>query len=383
MKDFTHLHLASGYSFKYGTTLPDKFVAKARDYGMSALALTDRDGLAGAIRFVGSCVEYSIAPIIGVDCEFEENSRITLLATPGPGWSSLVRLVTAMKKSEAPLSLPFLQEHSNLTSHLLALHGSDSLIGRALLSRRYEKALAFFNQSRELFLDQGIECVSHLIYGDGLRSTTHAARMLGFARDHNLPALLTNSVRMLARDDAPIADILDATRRHLPLHKKVVERQNAEAFFKDSDEMALLADQIARATGERNGRNLLRTTRSWAEQAILSPERDIGLGSIHLPEPEVVGARDQVELIRQLRDRSYAGVDHRYRRRDRIDVIERLEKELSIIRELGYESYFLTVADITDRARAAGIRVAARGSGAGSLVCHLLGISGVEPLSLG
>ena len=383
MKDFTHLHLASGYSFKYGTTLPDKFVAKARDYGMSALALTDRDGLAGAIRFVGSCVEYSIAPIIGVDCEFEENSRITLLATPGPGWSSLVRLVTAMKKSEAPLSLPFLQEHSNLTSHLLALHGSDSLIGRALLSRRYEKALTFFNQSRELFLDQGIECVSHLIYGDGLRSTTHAARMLGFARDHNLPALLTNSVRMLARDDAPIADILDATRRHLPLHKKVVERQNAEAFFKDSDEMTLLADQIARAAGERNGRNLLRTTRSWAEQAILSPERDIGLCSIHLPEPEVVGARDQIELIRQLRDRSYAGVGHRYRRRDRIDVIERLEKELSIIRELGYESYFLTVADITDRARAAGIRVAARGSGAGSLVCHLLGISGVEPLSLG
>ena len=50
MKDFTHLHLASGYSFKYGTTLPDKFVAKARDYGMSALALTDRDGLAGADR---------------------------------------------------------------------------------------------------------------------------------------------------------------------------------------------------------------------------------------------------------------------------------------------------------------------------------------------
>ena len=67
----------------------------------------------------------------------------------------------------------------------------------------------------------------------------------------------------------------------------------------------------------------------------------------------------------------------------RSDIQERLDKELSIIESLGYESYFLTVADITDRARASGIRVAARGSGAGSLVCHLLGISGVEPLSLG
>ena len=379
---FTHLHLASGYSFKYGTTLPEKIVEQAENFGMSSVALTDRDGLAGAIRFVRSCIDHSIAPIIGVDFEFEENSRITLLATPGNGWRSLVRLVTAQKESTSPLSIRFLQEHSDLCSNLLALHGADSLIGRALVARRYEKALALFHQSRELFLDQSIECVSHLVYGDGPRSTTHAARMLGFARDHDLPALLTNSVRMLTREDAPIADILDATRHHLPLHTKVVERRNAEAFFKDSHEISLLADQIARAAGERSGRLLLRTTREWAERAILSPQSDIGIGSIHLPEPEVVGACNHDELIRQLRHRSYSGIAERYGD-ERPDVIERLEKELSIIRHLGYESYFLTVADVTDRARAAGIRVAARGSGAGSLVCHLLGISGVEPLSLG
>ena len=379
---FTHLHLASGYSFKYGTTLPEKIVEQAHNFAMSAIALTDRDTLAGAIRFVGSCLTYSISPIIGVDFEADEGSRLTLLATPGRGWTSLVRLVTAIKESGSPLSLRFLQEHSELTSHLLALHGPDSLIGRAIVARRYEKALALFNQSRDLFLDQTIECVSHLIAGDGPRSTTHAARALGFARDHDLPVLLTNAARMLTRDDAPIADILDATRHRLPLHKKVVERRNAEAFVKDTDEMSLLADQIARAAGERNGRALLRTTREWAERATLSPKSDIGIGSIHLPEPEVVGARNQDELIRQLRNRSYSGIAHRYGS-DRPDVIERLEKELSIIRELGYESYFLTVADVTDRARASGIRVAARGSGAGSLVCHLLGISGVEPLSLG
>lgn len=56
---------------------------------------------------------------------------------------------------------------------------------------------------------------------------------------------------------------------------------------------------------------------------------------------------------------------------------------MAIVNQLGYESYFLTVAAITDKARTSGIRVAARGSGAGSLICHLLGISGVEPLSLG
>jgi error-prone DNA polymerase len=95
-----------------------------------------------------------------------------------------------------------------------------------------------------------------------------------------------------------------------------------------------------------------------------------------------VGAKSQLELTAQLRSRAYAGVNWRYGDLSS-EVDERLNKELSIIASLGYESYFLTVADITDRARNSGIRVAARGSGAGSLVCHLLGISGVEPLSLG
>ena len=379
---FTHLHVASGFSFKYGTTLPDALVAQARDFGMHSMALTDRDGLSGAIRFTQSCLENQISPIIGIDISYENQTRITLLATPGKGWSSLVRVVTQLKNYGAPCNLNFLKQNSNYTKNLLALHGPDSEISRALTSRRYDKALLIFNSTRDLFLDQSIECVSHLIYGDGPKSTTHAARMLNFARDHDLPAVLTNAVRMKSREDAPIADVLDATRHLLPLHKKVVERKNAEAFLKNSDEMVFLAEKIAAAAGERNAKQLLKTTKDWAERAVLSPQSDIGLGSIHLPEPHVVGAKSQLELTAQLRSRAYAGVNWRYGDLSS-EVEERLNKELSIIASLGYESYFLTVADITDRARNSGIRVAARGSGAGSLVCHLLGISGVEPLSLG
>jgi error-prone DNA polymerase len=379
---FTHLHLASGFSFKYGTTLPHLLVEQARESGMNALALTDRDGLSGAIRFTQSCLENEITPILGVDISYDNQSRITLLATPGRGWSSLVRVVTELKKYGRACDLTFLQNNSHLTKNLLALHGPDSEIARALTSRRYDKASFIFNSTRELFLDQAIECVSHLVYGDGPRSTTHAARMLGFARDHDLPALLTNAARMGFREDAPIADILDATRHLLPLHKSVVERKNAEAFLKSSDEMEALAEKIALAAGERHAHRLLATTREWADRAVLSPTHDIGIGSIHLPEPHVVGATSHRELTSQLRQRAISGVHWRYGE-FRSDVQERLDKELSIIESLGYESYFLTVADITDRARASGIRVAARGSGAGSLVCHLLGISGVEPLSLG
>jgi error-prone DNA polymerase len=379
---FTHLHVASGFSFKYGTTLPDALVARARDFGMRSMALTDRDGLSGAIRFTQSCLENQISPIIGVDISYENQTRITLLATPGKGWSSLIRVVTQLKNYGAPCNLNFLKQNSNYTQNLLALHGPDSEISRALTARRYDKALLIFNSTRDLFLDQSIECVSHLIYGDGPKSTTHAARMLNFARDHDLPAVLTNAVRVKGREDAPIADVLDATRHLLPLHRKVVERKNAEAFLKNSDEMVFIAEKIATAAGERNAKQLLKTTTEWAESAVLSPQSDVGLGSIHLPEPHVVGAKSQLELTAQLRARAYAGVNWRYGGLSS-EVEERLNKELSIISSLGYESYFLTVADITDRARNSGIRVAARGSGAGSLVCHLLGISGVEPLSLG
>ena len=377
---FTHLHVASGYSFKYGTALPEELVERACELGMNSIALTDRDTLAGAIRFAKSCEANSITPIIGIDIEFENQSRLTLLATSG-GWSSLVRLMSELKKSSTPASLDLLKANSRYTKNLLALHGPHSEVSRALLSRRYDKALAIFNRSGELFLNQGIECVSHL-EGEGVRSTAHAARTLGFARDHDLPALLTNLVRMKEPSDGPVADILDATRNLLPLHKNVVERRNAEAFLKPSEAMAELADEIARAAGERSGRALLRSTSEWAELAQLSPRSDIGIGSIHLPEPGVVGVANQRELTELLRRRCYSGINSRYGY-ERSDVIDRLEKELGIIATLGYESYFLTVSDVTDRARSSGIRVAARGSGAGSLVCHLLGISGVEPLSLG
>ena len=381
MMSFTHLHLASGYSFKYGTTLPEAMVEKAAELNMNSIALTDRDTLAGAIKFVVSCKENSISPIIGVDVEYENQSRITLLATPG-NWQSLVRLMTAVKKSGTANYQIFEENHED-TKNILALLGPNSDISKSIASHREDRALTLFNRTRDIFKSQAIECVSHLDKS-GYRSSAHAARMLGFARSNEIPALLTNAVRMKERSDAPIADILDASRNLLPLHKNVVERKNAEAFLKDSAEMFQIAEIIARAAGDRDGRKLIKTTQEWAQSAQLSPADDIGIGSIHLPEPFLSGARDQIELARILKERAHAEISNKYPDiSNRSAVLTRLEKELAIVNQLGYESYFLTVAAITDKARTSGIRVAARGSGAGSLICHLLGISGVEPLSLG
>jgi error-prone DNA polymerase len=388
---FIHLNVASGYSLKYGTTHPHDLVQRAAEFEMPALALTDRDGLAGAIRFTQSCVDYGIAPIIGVNCAIDlggAKGRITLLAHSDGGWRSLCRLMTSLtmtSDTRVPvLTLDFLQQFSNYSTNVYAMHGPESPISDAIQNHRFDQALHIFNQTRDLFANNAIECVSHLVAGRGPRSTEHAARALIFARDNDIDAVITNAVRMKDRTDGPVADVLDCVRQLVPLHDRHIERRNAEGFLKSSDEMISLAAEIARAAGERTPRALLKTTREWAERSLLSPQRDIGLGGAHLPEPHVVGVNAAQEMRTLLRSRSEAGINWRYNSSDQISKARaRLDDELATVATLGYESYFLTVADISDMARDAGIRVAARGSGAGSLICHLLGISGVDPMQHG
>jgi error-prone DNA polymerase len=388
---FIHLNVASGYSLKYGTTQPSDLVQRAAEFEMPALALTDRDGLAGAIRFTQSCVDYGIAPIIGVNCAIDlgdSKGRITLLAHSDGGWRSLCRLMTSLtmtSDTRVPvLTLDFLQQFSQYSTNVYAMHGPEAPMSSAIQNHRFDQALSIFNQTRDLFAGNAIECVSHLVAGRGPRSTEHAARSLIFARDNDLEAVITNAVRMKDRTDGPVADVLDCVRQLVPLHDRHIERRNAEGFLKSSDEMISLAAEIARAAGERTPRALLKTTREWAERCLLSPQRDIGLGAAHLPEPHVVGANTAQEMRTLLRARSEAGINWRYNSSDQISKARaRLDDELATVATLGFESYFLTVADIADMARNAGIRVAARGSGAGSLICHLLGISGVEPMQHG
>ncbi len=383
MKSFTHLRVASGYSFKYGTAHPHQLVARAAEYGMKALALTDRDGMAGAIRFAQECESAGIAPILGVNISFlQKKFRVTLLAQAGH-LPSLYQLLTAIKmnSSESILTHEILERFAIYSRNVLILHGPLSPLVDAIAHRRPAQALSIYNSTRELFAESALECISHQARDGALYSTNFAGRTLAFARDNNLPAILTNAVRMLDRADGPVADILDAARNLLPLHPKNIERTNSEAYLKDAPSMHRIADEIARAAGERNGRALLATTQSWAERSALSPRTDIGIGEIHLPEPAVVGAKNAAELAQILRARCEAGLAKKYSGSLSVLAGERMEDELATISALGFGSYFLTVADITDMARDLGIRVAARGSGAGSLVCHLLGISGVEPLS--
>ena len=351
---------------------------------MQSLALTDRDNMAGAIRFVQACESASVKPILGINLSFlQPKYRITLLASGDGGLPALYRLLTAVNFAGGLLTHEILQQNFDYSKKLLVMHGPESQLAVAISARQLTQALSIFNSTKDYFLKQGIEVLSHRIRGDGPLSTPFAARMLAFARSNDLPAVLTNSVRMLNRSDGPLADVLDSARNLVPLHKRHVERQNSEAYLKDVKQMHQLADEITQAAGESRSQALIKTTMQWAEMAILDPRRDVGIGKIHLPEAEVVGGKSQSDLTVQLKNRCEAGLSAKYVGGQSIVAAERLADELNTVRTLGYESYFLTVADITDLAKSKSIRVAARGSGAGSLICYLLGISGVEPIEHG
>jgi error-prone DNA polymerase len=398
---FIHLRTSSAFSLKYGTTQPRDLVERAAQFESPALALTDRDGLSGAIRFASACLEFGIAPIIGINLAIDlladpniksapakDLPRVTILAHGDGGWRALVRLLSGLNMNAADrtpiLTLDFLQRFSQYSTQLHLLHGPESPVSQALALHRSDIALDIFNKTRSLFGDHAIDCVSHLVAGNGPFSTGHAARSLIFARDHDIDAVITNAVRMRDAADGPVADILDCARQLVPLHQRHLERRNAEGYLKSNDQMISLAAEIARAAGERTPRDLLNTTRQWAERALLSPQRDLGLGGIHLPEAHIVGADSASAMRTLLRTRCESGINWRYNESATINKARaRLDDELATVATLGYEPYFLTVADITDMARDKNIRVAARGSGAGSLICHLLGISGVDPMQHG
>ncbi|MFM6841441.1 MAG: DNA polymerase III subunit alpha [Candidatus Planktophila sp.] len=399
---FIHLRTTSAYSFKYGTTMPHDLIERAAEFEMPALALTDRDSFAGTIRFAKSALQYGIAPIIGINLQINlVNSesvgvasdrknfpRVTILAGSDGGYRNLMHLyrgITFHSPDRIPvITMDILEKFSQHSSALYLLHGPESPVAQAIGLHRFDIAMDIFNKMRPFFADQAIECVSHLVAGSGPRSTAHAARSLVFAREHDIDAVITNAVRMRDRSDGPVADVLDCARQLVPLDRRHLERRNAEGFLKSSDEMHRLAAEIAQAAGEGSPRLLLKTTREWAERSLLSPQRDIGLGNVHLPEADVVGATNAADMRRVLRDRTEAGLHWRYTDSEDIRAARaRLDDELATVATLGFESYFLTVADIVDIAREKGIRVAARGSGAGSLICHLLGISGVDPIAHG
>ncbi|KQU70309.1 DNA polymerase III subunit alpha [Phycicoccus sp. Root101] len=459
--EFVHLHVASGFSMRYGTSTPEALVERAAQHRQPVLALTDRDGLYGAVRFVQAATAAGIAPVLGVDLAVGPDApgdhggagegrrdpaayssrsasssaqqplqqppqqpsrpprtparggadrdprhpRVTVLARgraggvpAGVGWAALCRLVTETHlrgERGVPVTSAAVvaagcwrggdpRSSRDHASPLLVLLGPDSDVGRALLVKRVDRARVLLDAWRRR-LPAGAVAIEVVCHGgpEGTpASRSHARRLLGLADEQGVPAVLTAAVRHVDPGESAVVDLLDAARRLVALDTRHLDRVTDAAHLAATPTMHAVALEV---TGGDRGRadELLQRTLAVGLSCAQSARHDLGIGSVHLPEPHTLKIEPGESPQARLEQRCRAAVGGRYPgigEKEFAAVERRLTEELKVIAELGYPTYFLTVAEVVDLIREMGVRVAARGSGAGSLVNYLLGISGVDPI---
>lgn len=386
---FTHLNVSSAYSFHFGTAKPDQLTQAAVSLGQNALAITDKDGLYGAVKHIGACLDKNISPIVGVRLLVENRGLVTILAkgqNKGAGWSALCRLVSkAQNKSKKEITVSE-KDLSDLVvkdgkPNLTVLLGPDSDFGQAVIkSNATESAKKLLAWKDLIPVSEclAVEIVSHLTEPGTNYSSLQARRMLQLALTIAIRPVLTNAVRYLEPDDALTGDVLDAARNLEPLGL-FAPQPNAQAWLKPESLMNEIALEITES--KELAAKLLKSTEDLADTLRLDPVSDCDWSRPKTPEKSALGIEgNPFEVLWQ---KAHAGIDWRYpdlSEEKLLSVKHRLHQELITINKLGFATYFLTVADVAQMIRDMRIRTAARGSGAGSLTNYLLGISGVDPI---
>lgn len=221
MAGFTHLHTVSGFSLRYGASHPERLAERAAERGMDALALTDRDTVAGVVRFAKACARAGVRPLFGASLAVpaayagegavpqagppparrrtpvrggafvpEATDRAVFLARDGRGWGALCRLVSAAH-TDGGIAWEDLGREG-----LYVLLGADSEVGRALAAGRPDRAARLLRPWREVYGDAlRLEAVHHGRTGTGYGSLRLAARTVGFAVEQGVVPVLTNAVR--------------------------------------------------------------------------------------------------------------------------------------------------------------------------------------------
>jgi DNA polymerase III subunit alpha len=385
-KPFCHLHVHSQYSVLQATPDVKRIVLKAKEAGMSAVALTDLGNMYGAFKFVREALDHELKPIVG--CEFyvaEERTKVKftkdnpdkrfnqiLLAKNKDGYHNLAKLS----------SLGFIEGlygiHARIDKALIAQYRQGLMATTGALSseipylilnvgtRQAEEAFVWWHQ---LFgADFYVQLNRH-----GLKEEDHVNEvLLEFCKKYSVKYFGANEVYYLNKDEADAQDILICIKeqelKSTPVGYGRGTRfglPNQEYYFKSQEEMKNLFHDLPEAINTIS--EIIDKVESYKLQ------RNVLLPKFDIP----VGFDSEDEYLKHL---TYEGAKKKYREITR-PLKDRIDFELETIKKTGYPGYFLIVQDFTGKARELGVTVGpGRGSAAGSVVAYTTGITNVDPI---
>jgi error-prone DNA polymerase len=368
---FTHLHVHSNFSFLDGGSSVRALIDRAKEVGCDSLAVTDHNGLYGAVRFYGYAKEVGVKPIIGVEMNMEDGGHVVLIAKNLDGYSNLCKIVTkaqlSHEKGSAAASLDILSNHKD---HLFCLSGCMKGIASSFLVENEDTGLharpeAAENAARsylEIFGSDNffIEMQNHLLPGNHLLNS----RLHDLAAKLGVRTVATNNAHYAKKEDFKVQDLLACVQTTTKLDDRhPIRKTNCEYYLKSPAAMSRLFARYPEAVA---------ATSEIAAECNL----DLGLGRYRFPTFPVPAGETPYSYLCKL---CFEGLEQLYKPITP-KVMKRLQYELSVIHDMGFAEYFIVVWDIVRYARENGIRCSGRGSAADSLVAYCLRITIADPI---
>lgn len=377
---FAHLHTHTHYSLLDGLSKIDDLIARTKELGMDAVAITDHGVMYGAIEFYQKAIKVGIKPIIGCEMYITENRfdrrpgaegknyyHLILLAENDVGYKNLIKLVTAAHLEgfyyKPRIDKDILRQHAEGLIGLSACLGGE--ISRALYTNQDEKAKRLALEYETIFGKGNffLEVQQHPNIED---QNIVTPKIIELARATGIPLVATQDSHYLRTEDAHAHDVLLAVQ--------------TQTQVDDKDRLSMKADDFSLLSPEKMAEKFADIPEALENSAKISDRCtvEIELDKIQLPEFPLPTGESANSYLRKL---ASEGLSRRYGSDISDAIKERFEYELSVIETTGYASYFLIVQDYVNWAKQHGIIVGpGRGSAAGSLVTYLLNITSVDPI---
>ena len=377
MAEFTHLHVHTEYSLLDGACRIREVVLRAKDLGQKNLAITDHGVLYGAVAFYKECKAAGVKPIIGCEVYVAPRSRyqkvhgvdsdryhLILLCKNETGYKNLLKLVSSAWVdgfyTKPRVDIDLLEECSE---GLVCLSGClFGEVAQKIQSRDMNGALEVARKYKEIFGEGNyfLEVQNHGM----LEEREVLDGILTVSRQLNIPIVATNDVHYCTKSDADIQRILIAIQTNKVIGEDTgLDFSSDEFYLKSADEMERLFEDYPEA---------IENTTRIAEKCNF----DFEFGVTKLPLFDAPVSDHKLYL----REECIKGLNNIFGEIPQ-NYIQRLDYELSVINEMGFNDYFLIVADFIKFAKSSNIPVGpGRGSAAGSLCAYALGITGIDPI---